>query len=509
MKKGICRFLVGILLGTVFLWSANPVAAEGKTEDEFQEMTAEEIVKDMGAGWNLGNTMDGHVDLTPGETAWQGVETTQELIKSVHDMGFQTIRIPVTWGTMIDDANGYAIDETWLKRVQEIVDYAMREGMYAIINVHHDGATTSYWLNGLHENMNPVYEKFGGVWTHIAEWFQSYDEHLIFEGMNEVSGGAEEIAKLNQTFVDAVRATGGNNARRWLSVPGAGANIASASLDFAFPKDTIENRLFFAVHYYDWNFGLQESTDMTEWNEGDTGHLYEQLKYLRKFFTKRGIPVILGEYGSVDKNNTADRAYANEATARMCRNMGVVPIYWDNGYHDDSKEVDYGFSLINRETGEAWYPEIVQAIMRGAYLDGPYEDVVKNPEIIKAERLSVSREKVTMKAGESVVLIAVAEPQENNDVVLWKSEDESVATVFNGKICAVGDGQTEVVAFSQSGSAQCKVAVQVGEIAKEQDAAQGKQEGKNSFKVAGLLAIALGTICMLVAGIQNNRRKMK
>lgn len=500
--------IFAVAVSFLFFAGSN-VEAEEKEIPDFKEMTAQEMVQDMGAGWNLGNTLDGHNDLTPGETAWQGVVTTQELIKSVHDMGFQTLRVPVTWGTMIDDENNYAIDGAWMKRVKEIVGYGIREGMYVIINIHHDGADSAWWLNAAAEDLEPVCKKFSGVWKNIATEFKDYDEHLIFESMNEVNGGEEEINKLNQAFVDAVRATGSNNAKRWLSIPGSGANIGTAYEGFPFPKDTIENRLFFAVHYYDGAMGLTETKDITEWKKSDSKNLKIQLQSLGRVFTEKGIPVILGEYGCIDKGNAADRAYFNEVTARLCRNMGVVPVYWDNGYHDEAKKPDYGFSLVNRETGEAWYPEIVHAIMRGAYLDGTYQEVVKNPTIVKAESITLSKEKLTMEAGAQEEISVAVLPENSNDVVVWKSQDESVATVFSGKIRAVGNGKAEIIAFSQSGSAQSSIVVQVGE--EEQVDEKEKEDGIKTANARkplqyALLVIGIGAVFMVGAGIMKNRR---
>ena len=132
-------------------------------------MTAKEIVEEMGTGWNLGNTMDGHTGFTPMETLWQPYETTKKLMTAVHDAGFNTVRIPVTWGNMIDDENGYAINEQWMSRVQEIVDYCVSQDMYCIINIHHDGAEQTGWLRVGATDLGPVKEKFAGVWKTIAE----------------------------------------------------------------------------------------------------------------------------------------------------------------------------------------------------------------------------------------------------------------------------------------------------------------------------------------------------
>ena len=126
-------------------------------------LTADEMVSEMGTGWNLGNTMDGHNGFTPNETLWQNVETTQEFIKVLHDTGFNNIRIPITWGTMIDDSNDYKIDEKWMSRVQDIVDYAIHMNMYVLINVHHDGAAQSVWLRLASDDSDFVIEKFEAV----------------------------------------------------------------------------------------------------------------------------------------------------------------------------------------------------------------------------------------------------------------------------------------------------------------------------------------------------------
>ncbi|MBQ7775776.1 MAG: glycoside hydrolase family 5 protein, partial [Lachnospiraceae bacterium] len=247
-KRFFSKALAGVLtVGLLFSNVNVPVEAAvvegtGATQTvsaqmPFRELTADEMVAEMGTGWNLGNTMDGHTGFTPNETLWQNVETTQELIKAVHDAGFNTVRIPVTWGTMIDDANGYAIDDKWMSRVQDIVDYCINMNMYVIINIHHDGAEQSGWLRVGAEDLAPVKEKYAAVWTHIAERFKDYDEHLIFESMNEVVGpedtiegivkDTQVIMELNQIFVDSVRATGSNNAVRWLSVPGRYTNITN------------------------------------------------------------------------------------------------------------------------------------------------------------------------------------------------------------------------------------------------------------------------------------------
>ena len=148
----------------------------------FRVLSANEMIAEMGTGWNLGNTMDGHSGHIPNETLWQDDKTTQALIDAVHDLGFNTVRIPITWGEMIED--DYSINDKWMSRVQDIVDYCIAQDMYVIINIHHDGADQSGWLDISTKDVEKLYEKFAGVWNSIATRFKDYDEHLIF-GIHE------------------------------------------------------------------------------------------------------------------------------------------------------------------------------------------------------------------------------------------------------------------------------------------------------------------------------------
>ena len=173
MKKCIKQIVVGfIIILMVFLFPMKEAYAEavefGSTMP-YRDLTPEQITEEMGAGWNLGNTMDGHTGFTPSETAWQSVKTTKKLIKSIHDLGFNTVRIPVTWGTKIDDDNGFKIDESWLSRVQDIVDYCISLDMYAIVNIHHDGAEQTGWLRIASNDLTFVKEKYTAVWEQIAK----------------------------------------------------------------------------------------------------------------------------------------------------------------------------------------------------------------------------------------------------------------------------------------------------------------------------------------------------
>ena len=459
---------------------AIPTPAVANYSNEFRELTKDEIVAEMGTGWNLGNTMDGHTGFTPMETLWQPYETTKELMTAVHDAGFNTVRIPVTWGNMIDDENGYAINEQWLTRVQEIVDYCVSQDMYAIVNIHHDGAEQTGWLRIAAEDLTPVKEKFAAVWKQIAERLKDYDEHLIFESMNEVTGDdnsaagikkdMQVIMELNQLFVDTVRATGGNNAKRWLSVPARYTNITNTCKEeygFKMPTDAA-NSLFLAVHEYDWTFGLLENLGTTTWSLQSSQALEIHFEELKGFLSA-GYPVILGEYGAVDKNNTAERAYHLEVVNYICEKLGIVPCLWDAGAFDHvNKEVDYCFTVINREDYTQLFPKLVSGIMRGTFLRyTKLEDIVKNPTVTSLSGIRVSDDTLSLTIGDYFTVTAEKTPADANDLVLWKTSDDAVATVYNGMVHAKGIGSAVLTAYSMSGSVAVEIPVTVGAAVSE------------------------------------------
>lgn len=368
-------------------------AASAEPDESFTDLSAAEITDAMGVGWNVGNQLEASSNGTPNETAWQSTKITKELIDAVKAQGFNSVRIPVSYLSMIGDGSDYTIDEAWLNRVQEVVDYVVENDMYAIINIHGDGYYTvdGGWLLVGEEDQEGINEKFGAVWTQIAEKFKDYDEHLIFESMNEVFDGgyddptAEQYAQINaynQTFVDAVRATGGNNAMRWLLIPGWNTDINYTVGDYGFeiPSDdscTADgNRIMISVHYYDpWDFCGNESNHVrTQWGaeadaqrrggvESDVETAFTQLY---DAFVSKGYPVVIGELGCIDKSyvdelNTESRARWLSCVVSTARELGCIPVYWDNGWNGDN-----GFGLFNRATYEVTQPELVAAIAEAA-----------------------------------------------------------------------------------------------------------------------------------------------
>jgi endoglucanase len=357
-----------------------------------------EIVAAMGAGWNLGNQLEANFDGSAGETYWGNPEISPTLIAAVKDAGFSTIRIPVSYLDKIGPAPDYAIDSAWLARIKEVVDYAYGLDMHAIINIHGDGYTTvtGAWLLVNSTDQTAIKTKYQKVWQQIASAFVDYDERLIFESMNEVFDGTwsapasayyANLNEYNQIFVNTVRQTGSNNSTRWLLIPGWNTNIDYTAGDYGFviPSDdyrsssipSSEKRLMISVHYYSpWDFCGEESGTITQWGAtaansskkstwGQEEYMDSQLKAMRDRFVSQGYPVVVGEFGSIDKTgadatNNLYRARFAQTLSAYSKKYGAVPVVWDNGYNGP-----YGFGLFDRATHSVTQQGIIDAIMDG------------------------------------------------------------------------------------------------------------------------------------------------
>lgn len=365
----------------------------------------DKVAEAMGAGWNVGNQLEANSGGKVGETLWGNPEITQELISAVADAGFTTVRVPVSYLDRIDDANNYTVDSAWLDRVEEVVQYCYNEGLYVIINIHGDGYNTVedgwFLVNG--EDQDMICEKYEAVWKQIAERFADYDEHLIFESMNEEFDGTyngdpnreyyANLNKYNQIFVDTVRDTGKKNTHRWLLVPGWNTNVEYTVGDYGFEMPTDEkcsadeSRMMVSVHYYDpWDYCGTEDLKTILWGEygdnlievngfpkmnkakwGDESYLDDLFTKMQDKFVKNDIPVIIGEYGCIDKSSAyadfsgqiqGNRAYWDGYVAGKAASMGMIPVYWDNGFNGV-----YGFGLFDRNTYEQTQPEIISTII--------------------------------------------------------------------------------------------------------------------------------------------------
>jgi aryl-phospho-beta-D-glucosidase BglC (GH1 family) len=284
--------------------------------------------------------------------------------------------------------------------VDEVVGYACSAGLYAIINIHHDGADGLKgveWLtlndangNTTEKNNALVRARFVAVWTQIARHFAGYGEELLFESMNEIHDGYGSadprhltfINELNQQFVKLVRATGGNNAERHLVVPGYNTNIDHTLQGFERPKDTVAHRLILSVHYYDpYLFALmaekhtwgQDSPGRDDWGQED--FVVKQFDRLKSTYVDRGLPVLLGEYGATRQEGYEDyRRYYLEYVTKAAVQRGILPVYWDNGGRGSGSDK---FALMDRRSNRVLYPDLMKTLLRAATSDTSLNDIAK------------------------------------------------------------------------------------------------------------------------------------
>ena len=369
MKKRFLH-LFSLMLAVLMLIPCVGSAEEAEAVDNGvmrEGLTALEATRLMGNGINLGNTLeacDNNVGIKTNtplsyETHWGQPKTTQAMIDGMKAAGFDTIRIPVAWMTNATHLyeGDYTIDADYMDRVEEVVRYARKAGMYVIVNDHWDGGWYGMFGSESAETRALAMEAYKGMWQQIAERFRDYSDYLIFESANEELGGRfdensplycsdsvvtylnddERYAltnEINQTFVDVVRATGGNNATRFLLIAGYGTNIDQTCDDrFQMPKDTADSKLMVSVHYYDpWSYcGASSAASATKWGKvSDYEYMDQQLAKMTKF-TEAGYGVVIGEYGALPcsdglKDNTL--AY-HTAFLDTCTKYNLTNCLWD------------------------------------------------------------------------------------------------------------------------------------------------------------------------------------
>ena len=355
-------------------------------------------------GINIGNTLESTDNdggwCPDGETCWGAAKVTPALIKAYKAAGFNAVRVPVAWHAQESNTSTYEIKSSWMARVKEVVDYIIAEDMYAIVNIHWDNG----WLekNCTTDKQEAVNKEQEALWKQIATTFKDYDEHLLFASANEPdvsdATGAAVLKSYHQTFVNTVRATGGNNAYRNLIIQGAGTEIDRINLD-VIPTDVVEDRMMFEVHFYPYTYALMEEdadwgTCHYFWGEKyanisvngvvrsvtgssnpwcDESYVDKQFASLKtNIVDKLGMPVIMGEYAIMDRDLSAynlqdtyeeSRAYYYEYVNREMKNNGIVPFLWDctgnlfNRYNDSSNGAN---------DNSIAHPKALEGIMTGA-----------------------------------------------------------------------------------------------------------------------------------------------
>lgn len=369
--------------------------------------TAQELASRMYPGWNLGNTFEGGVASNlftnavglDGETTWQDTRTTREIISYVNSLGFRSVRIPCAWVMgHVTDSVSLAVDPAWMARVREVVDWCIADSLYVILNDHWDGG----WLENSFNRTDSATvalnsTRLRNLWTQIATEFRDYDHHLLFAGLNEPNNNDSKVFKNNasvdaliayeQTFIDAVRATGGNNASRVLVVqgPSTDIDITWKRYDVERLHDPAPGALMVEVHYYTpWQFcGLEEDASWGRmwyyWGSGNHNaaapernaakfeekFLEGQFRKMHDKFVSKGYPVVIGEYGtqwrmSGDSLHNASVHAFHRAVNCVAISNGCVPFVWGTNY--------IGFpamTVINRVTLSVFNPHAMEGIREG------------------------------------------------------------------------------------------------------------------------------------------------
>ena len=317
------------------------------------------FIHDLGTGYNLGNALDvcdwntkfqNRYGVNT-QTLWWGAIISQDFIKMLKNEGFGVIRVPVTYMNHIDESGN--VDQAWLNRVKEVATWIIQNDMYCIVDIHHDTGNSG-WIMASSGNFEGNRDRVANMVNQIADAFRDYDNRLILEGFNEIVNEArhwdnapldayDTHNRWNQLFVDTVRATGGNNASRYLLVNIYAATPNNANLEnFKMPNDIIPNRIIVGVHNYTM--------------AGDIKGSFERIKVL----TNKGYPVIIGEFGSTASANY-DRAQKAKEYVALCKDYGFCPIWWDNG-EKPGRHQKTSFALFDRKNCTAYFPDIVNAI---------------------------------------------------------------------------------------------------------------------------------------------------
>lgn len=369
------------------------------------EISGLDFAKQMGFGWNLGNTLDAtSSNSLASELSWGQPGTTKEMIKGLADAGIKTIRIPVSWHNHLKETKNYTIDPEWMARVKTIVDWAIEEDLYVVLNIHHDNAEShsgamkkgaGFYPNKKDEAESEKFLK--AVWSQICKTFNNdYDEHLIFEVLNEprlighkhewgydtfckeCQEALEVLMSFNQLIVDTIRSSGGNNASRFIAVPSLACGIDSLlTNDFSLPEDSSEcfNRIIAAVHMYSpYPFAMDKNPAYSKFTSAYKSDLDSTFARLYNKFVKYGTPVYIGEMGATNKNNLKEREAWFQYFVSHAMEKNIPAMLWDNGGYDVTNsdyEEKYGYYC--RIQGKWYFPSLIKIAVKAA--GGEYKSI--------------------------------------------------------------------------------------------------------------------------------------
>lgn len=346
--------------------------------------TAFQTAANISMAINIGNTLEA----IGGETAWGAAKINADYIRSIRESGFDAVRLPVAWYNH-SDKNTLKIDESWMNRVDEVVQLCIANGLYVFMNIHWDEGWMELNIDSYSPDVDRIQRE---LWTQIADRFKDYDKHLVFCGANEAGqdtqASADALKAYMQTFIDVVRASGSNNANRVLVVQSPGTDIDRAVKYCAgnLPKDKVADRMMLEVHCYDpsdftimqndgewganskvryfWGQDYHTGTDR-DCTWGEENHIDTQMQKLKANFVDKGIPVIIGEFGcgrrrsfvaTIDEaKHRASRCYYHSYIVKSAKINGAVPFLWDTPNE-----------MFNRQTGAVIDPDNLAAIQQGA-----------------------------------------------------------------------------------------------------------------------------------------------
>jgi aryl-phospho-beta-D-glucosidase BglC (GH1 family) len=351
--------------------------------------TAVQLAAKIRLGWNIGNTLEA----IGSETAWGNPMVTKALIDLTKQSGFNAIRIPCSWNQYITNGTTAQLKLEWLNRVKQVVQYCVDNDMYVILNIHWDGGWLENNCTAAQKDVNNAKQK--AFWEQIATHMRDFDEHLLFASANEpnVSDAAQMsvLASYHQTFVNAVRSTGGRNSYRVLVVQGPSTDIATTkNLMTTLPTDPAVNRMMAEIHFYTpYNFCLMPKDEtwgkmFYYWGKanhsttdlgrnptyGEEAELVALFKLMKAQFVDKGIPVVLGEYAAMRRLtltgdaltlHLASRAYYLKYVTQQARLHGILPFYWDAGFLGDG-----GSGLFDRQTNTIGDQQALTALVEGA-----------------------------------------------------------------------------------------------------------------------------------------------
>ena len=353
---------------------------------EMRGLSAFQIANDMGAGWNLGNSLES----SNNETDWGNPKTTKAMIDAVAAKGFTTLRVPVRWDDHYSNPSNYTIDSSYMDRVDTVVNYGLANDMYVILNVHH---------NDLQEkvpNTTAISNELSAIWTQVGERFKNYGDKLIFEVNNEPRcgndwGGSdsyyESVNQSNEAARAAIRATGGNNASRLVMLPTYCAS-GDAPKAAAWTKNSSDNMIAASIHaYLPFDFAFN-GEGHTNWISSDETELQSFFSRMETYFIDKGVPVVIGEFGNTNKGNTSARVQCADtyvSLARQFAEQDIPCVVWDNNCYNVGAE---NFGLFNRNSCTFTYGDIAAAIVNAYNGDPDYSTGGSAETIISNEVLT-------------------------------------------------------------------------------------------------------------------------